>query len=280
MDKLYKLAGAAGGSYTCFGAKFGVRSNDPALMDTIAHVLPLGSQQTDEVKVDTIYSFLSPRSSENTRVRRFHLLYENASLIKRGKQCVDLLDAFENAVYLKVSQFAVPYVFVHAGVVGWNGRAVVIPGASRSGKSSLVAAFLRAGAVYLSDEFAVFDRTGRVRPFPRSVSLRGEQDSKTRVAPEELGASTATKPIPVGMVIATQYRESASWRPHRMSQGQAVLSLLANSMSGRRKPHLNVKTFTVAIRNCISLRGVRGEADEVVNATLCEMDMQQIELCG
>ena len=35
--------------------------------------------------------------------------------------------------------------FVHAGVVGWRGQAIVVPGRSRSGKTTLVAELVRAG---------------------------------------------------------------------------------------------------------------------------------------
>jgi len=57
-------------------------------------------------------------------------------------------------------------VFVHAGVVAWQGRAVLIPGRTLSGKSWLVRALVRAGAEYYSDEFAVLDARGRVHPYP------------------------------------------------------------------------------------------------------------------
>ena len=55
-------------------------------------------------------------------------------------------------------------VAVHAGVVAFAGRAVVIPGPSHSGKSTLVQALVEAGATYLSDEFALLDEAGRVWP--------------------------------------------------------------------------------------------------------------------
>ena len=48
-------------------------------------------------------------------------------------------------------------LFVHAGVVGWRGLAIVLPGRSRTGKSTLVAELVLRGAVYYSDEFAVLD---------------------------------------------------------------------------------------------------------------------------
>jgi hypothetical protein len=66
-----------------------------------------------------------------------------------------------------VAENARRWIFVHAGVVAWRGQAIVIPGATQSGKTSLVAALVRAGAEYFSDEYAVFDARGRVHPLPR-----------------------------------------------------------------------------------------------------------------
>src|ERR687894_479249 len=50
-------------------------------------------------------------------------------------------------------------------VVARGGRALVRPGPSLSGKTTLVAALVRSGAAYLSDEFAVLDPEGRVHPY-------------------------------------------------------------------------------------------------------------------
>ena len=63
-------------------------------------------------------------------------------------------------------------VFVHAGVVGWKGRALVLPGKSGAGKTTLVAELIRAGATYYSDEYAVLDERGRVHPYARPLAVR------------------------------------------------------------------------------------------------------------
>ena len=47
---------------------------------------------------------------------------------------------------------------VHAGAVLWYGRALLFPGTTHAGKSSLVAELLRKGAVYLSDEYALSEK--------------------------------------------------------------------------------------------------------------------------
>ena len=67
------------------------------------------------------------------------------------------LDEIEARIRVQVATSSETRVFVHAGVVGWHGRAIVIPGESRSGKSELVTALVQAGATYYSDEYAVLD---------------------------------------------------------------------------------------------------------------------------
>jgi hypothetical protein len=57
-------------------------------------------------------------------------------------------------------------LFVHAGVVALDGRGVILVGESGSGKTSTVAALVRRGARYLSDEVALLDpAAGAVIPF-------------------------------------------------------------------------------------------------------------------
>lgn len=65
--------------------------------------------------------------------------------------------------------------YVHAGVVAVDGEALILPGLSRAGKSTLVLALLQQGADFLSDELLVFDPSDKtLLPFPRAVKVRDE----------------------------------------------------------------------------------------------------------
>jgi hypothetical protein len=96
------------------------------------------------------------------------------------------LEALESDLHRSVAERARRWCFVHAGVVGWRGRVIVIPGRSHSGKTTLVAEWLRAGALYYSDEYAVFDAMGRVHAYAKPLSLR-QNGAATRYAVEALG---------------------------------------------------------------------------------------------
>lgn len=64
-------------------------------------------------------------------------------------------------------------LFIHAGVVSLAGRGVIIVGHSGAGKTSTVAALIRKGASYLSDEVALLDATaGTVAPFILPMTVK------------------------------------------------------------------------------------------------------------
>jgi hypothetical protein len=87
-----------------------------------------------------------------------YTLRTGADLIVIDEDLAAVLRAFTTHAEFFIARSAPAHLFVHSGVVGWKGRAVLIPGRSFSGKTTLVRAFLEAGATYYSDEYAVLDR--------------------------------------------------------------------------------------------------------------------------
>lgn len=64
------------------------------------------------------------------------------------------------------------YYLVHAGIVARGDRGVMLPAASGSGKSSVVAKLVGAGWQYLSDEVGVIEpASGLLLPFAKSLHL-------------------------------------------------------------------------------------------------------------
>lgn len=151
--------------------------------------------------------------------------------------------------------------FIHAGVVGYRGHAIVIPGDSFSGKTTLVAELVRAGAEYYSDEFAVLDDQGLVHPFARPLSIRrpgpGENDSSPV---ESIGGTTGVEPLPVGVIAQTSYLPSASFQPQRRSGGHGMLALLAHSAGAHEHPQETLAAARQAASAALVLEGDRGEA--------------------
>jgi hypothetical protein len=138
-----------------------------------------------------------------------------------------------------------------------------------SGKSTLVAALVRAGANYYSDEYAVFDAQGRIHPYARPLSLRGQEGAPAKRCPmQELGGTPGNVPLRVGLVAATDYRLGARWRPRPLPAGQAVLTLLAHTVAARRQPQRALAALRKVALQATTLRGTRGEADEAAHALL------------
>ena len=123
---------------------------------------------------------------------------------------------------LQVAGCAREGLFVHAGVVGWRGHAILIPGRTMTGKSSLVAELVRRGARYYSDEYAVIDDGGRVHPYTRPLSLRnGSRPDQTGLV-DDLGGA-GREPLPVTLIVSTTYLAGAPWCPVTVTGARAVL---------------------------------------------------------
>ena len=265
----------AGLAFRAYGLSVGIRTNDPELIPRFEPILPFGARRQEQPEVEILYSFLSARPFTGLRhgMKKMNVLYNAAALVGRSLDEDEILRALDVSLSAWISEYSRGPLFVHAGVVEWKGRAIVIPGRTHTGKTSLVAAFLRAGARYYSDEFAVIDARGNVRPYLKPLSLRTRPDaSPTLVSAAELGASSGRKPIPVGCVLVTHYREGARWTPHTLSAGESVLSLLDNPIAARRRPQSALSLLGRAAAGAVTLKGQRGEADLTVRRVLAKLD--------
>jgi hypothetical protein len=170
----------------------------------------------------------------------------------------------EDQVRSYISLHAPGLVFVRAGVVGYEGRAIVVPGDSFSGKSTLVAALVRAGAQYYSDEYAVLDADGYVHPFANGHPNGVEID----VHPEERIAAVGRERLPLGLVAVTDFRPGGEWLPTTVAGAAAAVELLAHTPTVTTRPQEAMKVVTRALDGAVLLKGERGEADEVAIALL------------
>jgi serine kinase of HPr protein (carbohydrate metabolism regulator) len=175
-----------------------------------------------------------------------------------------ILEQLRRELMVHVAERAPELVFVHAGVVGWKGRAVVLPGMSFAGKTTLVAELVRLGATYYSDEYAVIDACGRVHPYARELQMRTRGGVEQRgVSVAELGGVAAKRPARVSHVVFTEYAEGARWEPERMSRGSAVLEMMRHSIALQRAPARVMAALAKMMETAEAVRGVRGEASEM-----------------
>lgn len=265
MDKIDRLGWTAGISFTAYGRQIGIRVNDAAVLEQLPKYLPPGWEPIDNTEVEGLYSLRVGRQSRRKGTRNFNLLYVGAAQLARTEKLTDALDVLESHLQLLVAANSTEGLFIHAGVVGWQGQAILIPGRTFSGKSTLVAALLKAGATYYSDEYAIIDEVGQVRPYPRLLSLRtaaGSQDR--RCHPEELGGKLGTEPLPVRLVVVTRYEAGSRWQARELSPAKAMLALLDNTVAARAQPHDAMDRLQLIVTGSKAIKSKRGEADEVV----------------
>jgi len=256
-------------SILAYGLRLGIRTNRPEFMDRLSQHFPPLWKPSSTSSVERMFSVRIGGGGSSNGKHNFHELFEDLERGEKSRSLNTILEDLERRMKMYVAEMARRRIFVHAGVVGWKGKAIIVPGKSLSGKTTLIMEMVRAGATYYSDEYAVLDMDGRVHPYPQLLQVRepgsGKQKKRT---PEEIGGVTGTKPLPVGLVAVSPYRAGARWRPRRLSTGQAVLELLANTVPARRRPEVVMPTLHSAVTEAIVLKGVRGEADRVARFIL------------
>ena len=231
----------------------------PAVM--LAHIpepIVPGAELGGQGPADAVLSVQVNHSAEG------HPLYEiteNGIVLAVETSLQAAVCVVESWAQLTVATLAKELVFVHAGVVGWRNRAIVMPGRSLSGKSTLVLALAEAGADYYSDEYAIFDSEGRVHPYWRLPKLRAA--FAQQAASSLLGGVLSGPPpipIPLGWVLISRYEAESRWQPRRLTCGATLLGLLDNTVPLRLRPEQSVRTLAKAVVNAQGFEGMRGEA--------------------
>lgn len=165
----------------------------------------------------------------------------------------------QSGLELTVAEQAPDLFFIHAGAVVVDGRAIVLPGPTTAGKSTLTLALVEAGARYLSDEFAVVDTSGLVHPYARPVAMR--HGGRRHV---EVGADQRQRdPAPVGMVADLTFDPARGWRVASLTPGESALCLLGQSASASTRPEATLDALLAA---CARATGIRGTRDEAAHA--------------
>lgn len=253
--------------------------SDPSALDNVRALLPPGWRHSPRVEVDVLYSLHTGGAGNGRGTRHFNLLYRNSALLARSLRPEDVYDFLESDLRLYVAERATSRVFVHAGVVGWKGRAILIPGRSFTGKTTLVAELVRASAEYYSDEYAVLDERGLVHPYARPLAVReGDGPRQTHRTVEEFGGRAGKEPLPVGLVVVTRYERDCDWRPRRLTPGEGVLEMLSNTVSARRNPERALNVLSKVADRAVMLNGTRGEATRAAASilkTLVAADMTE-----
>src|SRR5687768_9985476 len=137
MAKLDRLGWAAGRAFVAYGVRVGIRTNKPEVLESLDRYFPLGWKPSAADRVHHLYSLIVG-GEDRPNVRRFHMLYVVAVRVSRPMDLHDIFALLKYDLEVYDAEQARHRVFVHAGAVGWNGRAIILPGQTRSGKTTLV----------------------------------------------------------------------------------------------------------------------------------------------
>jgi hypothetical protein len=202
------------------------------------------------------------------RVEEHYQLWADGSLVASARHAVALVPEIIRVLDEAVIPRLTTRRAIHAGAVLWNRQALLLPGATHSGKSSLVAELLKRGATYFSDEYALIDSEGCVHPYPRPLLLRNDSLEQFPVLPSEWNAPTGDTPAPVGWVMSLEYQSSSTWSVVAISQGEALLTLLQNTPHTLADSPDLVQRFQRAVASATCYAGRRPEVPQAVDQIL------------
>jgi hypothetical protein len=249
-------------AFAAYGIELRICTNSRELLEHVRLMLPSDWRRR-------------PRAAAQDRLGILHEGGDVYSVYRPDGMCIHDAPGKEYALAILESQIeghvalgAKDYVFIHAGAVADNGRAIVVPGMSFSGKTSLVRALVEAGATYYSDEFAVLDEAGRVLPYSRRLSIRRPVQGMDPYPVEHFGGAAGVDPLPIGLAIVTRYRPGADWQPRRLSPGAGALAVLEHAVPAQDRPKQTLRVLKQALAGAVILEGERGEGDELAHVLL------------
>jgi len=163
--------------YRVLSYYFSLRSNNAKLGEYARYVLdsfqvprdPGQERNPPTPNLPPVYSLLDVGEPGP---RRFRLLY-GADPISGAEEPDLILDHLFWHINAEAARQTGDYLLFHAGAVSMDGQGVVLPGASGTGKTTLVAGLVVAGFDYLSDEAAAIDPiSGLLHPYPKALTLK------------------------------------------------------------------------------------------------------------
>ena len=224
-----------------YGVHFALRAPDGPALGALLRVLPHGTTIADAGPVDT----------------------PTFSLLRHpdDPQFAALLEQAERQIFLHVGIHAPDVIFLHAGVVGWRGRAMLFPGSTCAGKTTLVAELVNRGALYYSDDYALLDSAGLVHPYARDPRVRQPSTREHKAVPlHELTGQVGTAPIPIAQVVFTHFVPGAEWNPQPLTPGLAILELLRHALPAQHRPAQVLATLKAVMLTAQARSSPRGEA--------------------
>jgi hypothetical protein len=252
-------------AFESFGVRVAIAAPEEWELDYVRAILPPGWQPCPPDDVHKRFTI------ELDQLDRSVIRRDGKKVTEAGLGPNHALFVLESQVRSFVALNSPDHIFVHAGVVAIDERLLVLPGFSFSGKTTLVTSLVRAGATYYSDEYALIDPDGLVHPYPRRLSLRDKDFSRTDVHVADLGGVAGDKALPISRILVTTYDPSAEWNPRKLSSGECAMALLSHTVAARSRPEQVMYHLRRAVEGAVGYESPRGESEELAKRLVSEL---------
>ena len=251
--------------YVAHGLRIRIETSDPELIGLIREELPPGLYEAPRDDLDVDRQYVLAWSDGNPAGYVLDADDERTGPFTTAESAVERL---ESSLQIYVAEFAQPHLFLHAGVVQWLGLTIVLPGSSFAGKSTLTRALVNEGATYFSDEFAVLDLEGRVRPYARKLSQReGPLGPRGRIDLDAHSPSQDGDFVPpfVDVVALIRYEADSVWQAQRLVGGEAVIAMSEHMVAIRNRPAETLQMLVNVVEHAQVYRCVRPDLDSALD---------------
>jgi hypothetical protein len=243
-------------AYEVYGTRVSVRVPHPELVPRVIEQLPVDATPCEARPGDPQFDL---DSGDDGR----YAVVLNGKVLNPPQSLEGALGGLRRELFFHSVDHARDRLVVSAAVVAHEGRAVLLPGPSMVGKTTLTVELVRAGAAYYADDWALLDRKGLVHPFPTLLYIK----NKEKVSVESLGGVRGDRPIKVGVIASITYRPGARWDPRRLTQAEGMMLLLRNAY-GMDEPSFAMEAARRAAAEALVIEGERDDASEAASRLL------------
>jgi hypothetical protein len=286
-------------SFRMLSYYFSVRWNVGPVGDRIRYVfgqfaVPMDLEEFPEIWAPGLppqYSMVERRIGGN----RYHLLYGEGVMLSTRS-----LDGLISHMIWHVNHQSLrttgDFFLIHAGAVQTqSGEGILLPAQSGGGKTTLVAALLREGFLYLSDEAGAIDPISRtLYPYPRALTVKGghatafpelygtENGAKwvegvRWVQPRDIRPGCMGSPCSIRLIVAPQYAAGVPTELTPLTPAQTAMELLTKAINLVRYRARAMPLVADIARQVPGYRLVSGDLDEAV-ATIVQLTRDKLPI--
>ena len=199
-----------------------------------------------------------------------------------------ILEYLEYTIYTLLVDRLRDYYLIHAGVVAHDDKAILLPGRSGGGKTTLIAGLLKNSFRYLTDEIGVIDpHTLEVYPFPKPLNMKigslslfdnfqpemevikknemSIEDKIHHVFVNSGSVRAIDKPVAVGDIVFVRYNPNEKSTLTSISRANAIFELARCSFNHYRFKEKAIEILESLVRGCQCYQLKFSQVGEAVN---------------